>query len=74
MIAPLALVDLVAADPLAPLKDAIRARLAALLPGVTVVSHPGKIDISEVVERTRRRQEVLSDDPDDTPPQPPRGR
>lgn len=31
------------------------------------------IDISEVVERTKRRQEVLSDDPDDTPPPSRRG-
>ncbi len=52
MIAPLALVDLIAADPLGSVKEAVRARIAALLPGLTVVSHPGKIDISEVVGKS----------------------
>ena len=51
MIAPASLTDLVAADPLAPIKTAIRDRLAAAMPGVAVVSHPGKIDISEVVAK-----------------------
>ena len=52
MIAPMPLAALLAADPLAPIKTAIRDRLATLLPGVTVVSHPGKIDISEVVGKS----------------------
>lgn len=52
MIEPLSLQALVAADPLAPVKAAIRDRLSALLPGVAVVSHPGKIDISEVVGKS----------------------
>lgn len=52
MIAPLTLAQLVAADPLGAVKAAISTRLAALLPGITVVSHPGKLDISEVVEKS----------------------
>lgn len=52
MIAPATLAELLTADPLAPIKAAIRDRLAALLPGVAVVSHPGKIDISEVVGKS----------------------
>lgn len=52
MIAPATLADLVAGDPLASIKTTIRDRLAAALPGVAVVSHPGKIDISEVVAKS----------------------
>lgn len=52
MIEPLSLQALLSADPLAPIKTAIRDRLAALFPGVAVVSHPGKIDISEVVGKS----------------------
>lgn len=52
MIEPLSLQALISADPLAPIKTAIRDRLAALFPGVAVVSHPGKIDISEVVGKS----------------------
>lgn len=52
MIAPATLAALVAADPLAPIKTAIRDRLAVAMPGVAVVSHPGKIDISEVVAKS----------------------
>ncbi len=52
MIEPLSLQALISADPLAPIKSAIRNRLAALFPGVAVVSHPGKIDISEVVGKS----------------------
>lgn len=48
---PVPLVDLVAADPLGAAKAAIRGRLNTLLPGVTVVAHPGKIDLSEVVAK-----------------------
>lgn len=51
MIAPATLTELVAADPLAPIKTAIRDRLATAMPGVAVVSHPGKIDISEVMAK-----------------------
>jgi hypothetical protein len=49
---PIPLADLVAADPIGTAKAAMRARLATLLPGVTIVAHPGKIDISEVVGRS----------------------
>lgn len=51
MIAPLTLTELLAADPLGAVKAAMRARLAALLPGISVVSHPGKIDIADVVAK-----------------------
>lgn len=51
-IAPVPLADLIAADPAHALKGAIVARLAALLPGVKVVSHPGRIDIADVVAKS----------------------
>lgn len=52
MITPQPLAGLVAADPIAACKAAIVARLATLLPGVKIVSHPGKVDISEVVGKS----------------------
>ena len=52
MIEPKTLADLLAADPLAAVQSAIVARLKLLLPGVSIVSHPGKIDISEVVAKS----------------------
>ena len=52
MIEPKTLAELLAADPLAAVQSAIVARLKALLPGVAIVSHPGKIDISEVVAKS----------------------
>ncbi|MBT9293336.1 hypothetical protein [Prosthecodimorpha staleyi] len=48
---PVSLADLVAADPLGTLKAAIVARLATLITGIAVASHPGRLDISEVTER-----------------------
>ncbi|WP_341992313.1 hypothetical protein [Azorhizobium sp. AG788] len=51
-IAPVPLADLIAADPVQALKVAVVARLAALLSGVKVVSHPGRIDIADVVAKS----------------------
>jgi hypothetical protein len=51
MITPTPLGDLLAADPIAAVKTAIVARLTTLLPGVRVVSHPGKVDFSDVVAK-----------------------
>lgn len=51
MIAPVALRDLVADTRIAATRDAVVATLGALLPGVTVVKHPGKLDINDVVAR-----------------------
>ena len=51
MIVPASVADLVAGDPLGATKAAIVARLAALIGGVKVVSHPGRLDVSEVVGR-----------------------
>ncbi len=48
---PVALLDLLAADRIGALKAAIVARLASLLPGVTVVDHPGKVDVSDIVAK-----------------------
>lgn len=45
------LAALVAADPLRAWQDAIVRRIAALLPGVRVIAHPGKIDISQMVAK-----------------------
>jgi len=52
MIAPASLSDLIAADQVAALKSAIVARLIMQLPGVKVISHPGKVDISQIVAKT----------------------
>lgn len=52
MIAPASLSDLLTADPLRAWQAAIVAELASLLPGVKVVSHPGKIDISQMLAKT----------------------
>ncbi|WP_029006403.1 hypothetical protein [Azorhizobium doebereinerae] len=51
-IAPLPLADLIAADPVQALKAAVVARVGVLMPGVRVVSHPGKIDIADVVAKS----------------------
>lgn len=48
---PVSLADLVAADPLGTLKATIVARLGDLITGISVASHPGRLDISEVMER-----------------------
>jgi len=52
MIEPKTVAVLLEADPLAAVQSAIVARLKALLPNVSIVSHPGKIDISEVVAKS----------------------
>ncbi|BAF88151.1 unknown protein [Azorhizobium caulinodans ORS 571] len=52
MIAPVSLASLIAADPVQALKAAIVARLGALMPGVKIVSHPGRIDIADVVAKS----------------------
>jgi hypothetical protein len=45
---PIALVDLLAADPIARYQAAIADRLAQLLPDITVKTHPGKVSISQL--------------------------
>lgn len=51
MIAPALIPQLVGGTRLAVTRDAIRTALAALLPGVTVVAHPGKVDINDFVAK-----------------------
>lgn len=51
MIEPASLAELMTADPVTPLRDAIAEKLAELFPGVTVKSHIGKLDIYDVVKR-----------------------
>ncbi|MCW1842298.1 hypothetical protein [Prosthecomicrobium hirschii] len=51
MMQPTPLADLIADDALTALQAAIVARLRVLLPGVTVRSHPGKIDIAAMLAR-----------------------
>lgn len=52
MIEPKPLVSLLLDDRLLPLQSVIVARLLALLPGVAVVRHPGKVDISELIAKS----------------------
>ena len=52
MIEAAALDALLAADPVATVQAAIAARLKALLPGIAVVLHPGKVDLSEIVAKS----------------------
>ena len=52
MIAPKPLDQLLATDALGPLQAAIVSTLRTLNPGVTVEAHPGKVDISELVNKT----------------------
>lgn len=52
MIAPQTIEQLLAFDPLAPLQAAIVSTLATLNPGLHIVSHPGKVDLSELVGKT----------------------
>jgi hypothetical protein len=49
---PISLDQLLAADPVASLQAAIVAAIKTLLTGVSVVKHPGKVDISELVAKT----------------------
>ncbi|MGS4886091.1 hypothetical protein [Roseibium sp. MB-4] len=51
MIEPATLPELLANDPVTPLRDAVTARLKTLFKGVTVKSHIGKLDIYDVVKR-----------------------
>ncbi|MFC6444566.1 hypothetical protein [Shinella zoogloeoides] len=52
MIDPKPFAELLETDPLAPLQAAIVSSLKLLNPGVTVVPHPGKVDVSELISRT----------------------
>lgn len=52
MMQPAPLADLIADDPIAAQQAAIVARLRALLPGVAVKAHPGKIDISAMMAKS----------------------
>lgn len=52
MIAPQTIEQLLTYDPLAPLQAAIVSTLATLNPGLHIVSHPGKVDLSELVGKT----------------------
>lgn len=51
MIQPVTLAQLLAADPIAPAQRAIVAAVKAQLSGVSVMLHPGKVDISELVSK-----------------------
>ncbi len=48
---PLALVDILAASRLFALRGAIVAAFKALLPEIEIKGHPGKIDLSDVIEQ-----------------------
>lgn len=50
-VAPASLSQLIASTRFEELRKAIVARLSALLPGVTVVAHPGKLDINDVLAK-----------------------
>jgi hypothetical protein len=52
MMEPASLDQLLARDPLAPTQIAIVNTLSSLMPGVTIVRHPGKVDLSELVANT----------------------
>jgi len=52
MIAPATLQQIMAADPTANTHNAIVDTLKSLLKGVSIVSHPGKVDIAELVGKT----------------------
>lgn len=52
MIAAKTLSELLTEDPLAPVQAAIVRTLDQLLQGVRVVSHPGRVDLSELLEKT----------------------
>lgn len=52
MIAPATLQQIMAADPTANTHKAIVDTLKSLLKGVSIVSHPGKVDIAELVGKT----------------------
>lgn len=52
MITPKTIEQLLAFDPLAPLQSAIVATITTLNPGLNVVKHPGKVDLSELIGKT----------------------
>lgn len=52
MIAPKPLAALLTVDPLAPMQAAIIATLRTLNPDLSIIAHPGKVDISELVSKT----------------------
>ncbi len=51
MIAPAPLLQLLAGSRVVQARDAVKATIEAILPGVTVVTHPGKLDINDYVEK-----------------------
>lgn len=52
MIGAKTLTQLLANDQLAPVQAAIVTTLATLLPGVRIVAHPGRVDLSELLAKT----------------------
>lgn len=52
MIQPATLSQLLEADPIAPVQRAIVACLKTLMPGISIMLHPGKVDISELIAKT----------------------
>lgn len=52
MIARKTLAELLASNPVADLQDAIAAMMKDRIQGVSVVKHPGKVDLSELVAKT----------------------
>lgn len=52
MIEPKPFAELLETDPLAPLQAAIVSSLKLLNPGIAVVPHPGKVDVSELISKT----------------------
>ncbi|MCO5059638.1 MAG: hypothetical protein M9905_17510 [Rhizobiaceae bacterium] len=52
MMEPKTLARLLACDPLAPVQSAIVTTLTTLLPGVRVVAHPGRVDLSELLAKS----------------------
>ena len=51
-LAPATLAQLLAADPVAPAQRAIVQEVKTYLPGIAVILHPGKVDISELVGKS----------------------
>jgi len=52
MMMPQTIEQLLAYDPLAPLQAAIVETIKTLNPGLNVVAHPGKVDLSELIAKT----------------------
>ena len=51
MIAPAPLLQLLAGSRVVQARDAVKATIAVLLPGVMVVTHPGRLDINDYVQK-----------------------